>query len=161
MKDDLNWLNMCFLELSSQYSVCCQAASLTRHCGFNLEYFRGCWLDQWQAASIPGSTNQGKGKYCGSSLTLAKMWLLEPSRPGGGSVKQASAATRLNLWKSHRQQRDGGKEERCRDRPWHHLLLRRHLPTWQGGDHRQRPGQQDHALLCRLHRHREVDRRRR
>merc|ERR1711963_656506 len=51
-----------------------------------------------------------------------------------------------------------GQKDRYRNRPGHDLLLRGRVPAWQGRDHRQRPGQQDHAQLRGLYRHREAHR---
>lgn len=48
---------------------------------------------------------------------------------------------------------DGNQSTSGRYRPGDHILLCGCVPTWQGGDHRQRPGQQDDAVLCGLHRH--------
>ena len=48
-----------------------------------------------------------------------------------------------------------------RDWPRYHLLLCGGVPAWQGGNHRQWPGQPDHAVLRGLHGHGAADRGRR
>merc|ERR1712213_95429 len=64
-----------------------------------------------------------------------------------------------NQARKSKQVTQNGQESGGWNRPGDHVLLRGHVPAPQGGDHRQRPGQQDHPLLCGLHRHREADRR--
>lgn len=54
-----------------------------------------------------------------------------------------------------------GEGSRSRYRPRHDVLVRGRVPARQGGDHRQRPGQPHHALLCGVHGHRAPHRRRR
>jgi hypothetical protein len=46
-------------------------------------------------------------------------------------------------------------------RPRHDLLVRRRVAARPRRDHRQRPGEPHHAVLCCLHRHRAAHRRRR